>query len=866
MWRNTILIGLVIILLFTGGSVLAQASAETPAVLPSLDAGIVIRDWHCIGPFSSGPRESMVNPLESFYHPLDSSGIPDLSARYPSILATGRDVGWTEIQADENGNLNFKFDNVDWDKINDEWGVSGINFSGAAYAEFNCGMKCRALADASGIGTFVLNGVRYSGDPYGHHLIKPPVILEEGVNHISFFFGGFGGEDSVQFKLEPVPGEVMILDRDILVPDVVRGELTQGFIGVPILNTTEQWLEGASLSIESDYLSFQEDVDVPSIAPLSVVKMCVGLRNTDNFPSEYENDELEINIMVKHPYGETSAMATVRVRNPEDSRIITFRSRIDNSTQKLAVRYPLDYDPSKEYALILTTHGAGVECEGQVDAFQPKDWAFVAAATNRRRFGFDWQDWGRLDALEVLNYCKWQYPIDDNRVYLVGHSMGGHGAWHIGTTHADQFAAVVPSAGWASFQLYIPWFLRSDEMFADPDLKRIIDACNSPDRTELLLPNLRNTPVLAVHGSEDDNVPPTHARLLTGMLERMGYQAAYWEEPGQGHWWDETPDIPGADCVDAERIINFLKNNVRDEFPQHVTFVSYDLGNNSGSYWVSVSEALRPMGKIQVDAEINAGSSITATTYNVKRLSFDLSHMSSVKLPAQIIIDGQEVAMPHMIDTAVTLIRGDKGWYVTNYIPTGRMKRDNCRGPIKRAYYQPFVIVVGTTGTKEQNDLNMELARDLAQRWWYRANGHVLIVTDTDAMVGSKWWGYNYILIGGPSSNSYSEAASSYLPIQMSDSGVWLGDEFIPGKDLAVKFIFPEPLLGQRLILCNWGTSVEGMRLAAGLTCLYSGSGLPDFLVFDKDVKLMGMAGVKAAGFFDNDWKLDADLYYLCRN
>ena len=89
--------------------------------------------------------------------------------------------------------------------------------------------------------------------------------------------------------------------------------------------------------------------------------------------------------------------------------------------------------------------------------------------------------------------------------------------------------------------------------------------------------------------------------------------------------------------------------------------------------------------------------------------------------------------------------------------------------------------------------------------------------------------------------------------------------EFIPGDDLAVKFVYPSRGHGQNLILCNWGTSIEGLRLAGGLTCIFSGSGLPDFLIYDKEVKLKGYAGVKAAGFFDNNWEVDPDLYYLCK-
>ena len=53
---------------------------------------------------------------------------------------------------------------------------------------------------------------------------------------------------------------------------------------------------------------------------------------------------------------------------------------------------PKNYDSGKKYALILSLHGAGVEAYRQVDAYTKKDWAFVVAPTNRRPFGFDWQD------------------------------------------------------------------------------------------------------------------------------------------------------------------------------------------------------------------------------------------------------------------------------------------------------------------------------------------------------------------------------------------------------------------------------------------------------------------------------------------
>ena len=95
---------------------------------------------------------------------------------------------------------------------------------------------------------------------------------------------------------------------------------------------------------------------------------------------------------------------------------------------------------------MLSLHGASVKALNQVNAYGQKDWCHIVAPTNRRPYGFDWEDWGRMDALEVLDLAREQLGTDPQRTYLTGHSMGGHGAWHLGVTYPDRFAAVGPSA------------------------------------------------------------------------------------------------------------------------------------------------------------------------------------------------------------------------------------------------------------------------------------------------------------------------------------------------------------------------------------------------------------------------------------
>jgi len=52
-------------------------------------------------------------------------------------------------------------------------------------------------------------------------------------------------------------------------------------------------------------------------------------------------------------------------------------------------------------------------------------------------------------------------------------------------------------------------------------------------------------------------------------------------------------------------------------------------------------------------------------------------------------------------------------------------------------------------------------------------------------------------------------------------------------------------------------TGPVGMRAATRIPIFVSGVGLPDVVVFGADVWTKGVAGVRAAGFFGNDWSLE---------
>jgi len=57
------------------------------------------------------------------------------------------------------------------------------------------------------------------------------------------------------------------------------------------------------------------------------------------------------------------------------------------------------------------------------------------------------RQWSEQDVMNVVALVRKEYKVDPARIYLMGHSMGGFGAWYLGAKHAELWAAVAPMSG-----------------------------------------------------------------------------------------------------------------------------------------------------------------------------------------------------------------------------------------------------------------------------------------------------------------------------------------------------------------------------------------------------------------------------------
>lgn len=155
-----------------------------------------------------------------------------------------------------------------------------------------------------------------------------------------------------------------------------------------------------------------------------------------------------------------------------------------------------------------------------------------------------WTDSGTEEfVLDLVDAALRTWKLDPDRVFFVGHSMGGYGSWALGGHHADRVAAIAPSAG-------APTPIR--ERAGGP----IVDIQSG------VIPSLRNVFVSVYQSLDDPQVPPAPNQYAVRLLGEAaakwgGYEHDYWEVDGRGH---AAP--PGGYRPQLEKIVGRTRNAV----------------------------------------------------------------------------------------------------------------------------------------------------------------------------------------------------------------------------------------------------------------------------------------------------------------
>ena len=723
------------------------------------------------------------------------------------------------------------------------------------------------ILQAMGDEVAYVNGAPRAGNPYclkdereswepNFDISFLPVMLEKGRN--DFLFRCV--RERLKASLYPPPKPVFFNANDVTVPDIVLLKKTDAWGSIVIINATTEprgdlVIRGAISGNEA------AETPVPIVQPLSVRK--IGFRLIDAPRVERGSTIVEVTLLRKDRGAEAvldAASIPLRVVAQSENRKETFISTIDGSIQYYGINPAFSGGARKPLALFLSLHGASVEAVNQSGSYGLKTWGHVVAPTNRRPYGFNWEEWGRLDALEVMDVVRERYNIDESRIYLTGHSMGGHGAWHIGSLFPDRFAAIGPSAGWISFWTYR---FRGIDLGDTSAVRRMIRRATTSSETFMHVQNYAQLGVYVLHGADDDNVPASEARSMVEALGKGHRDFVYHEQPGVGHWWDLS-DAPGVDCVDWAPMFDFFARHARPgkDRIREINFRTSNPGVSARNNWLTIDAQERQLEMSSADIHLDQGDlsagrpgRFAGSTENVSRLAFDLNILQS-PWPITVELDGQKLVDIPWPDAQAQLWfeRRNGAWTVASE-PSPDLKGSHRYGTFKEAFRNRPIFVFGTKGTAEENEWAFAKARYDAEKLWYQGNGSIDVVADGDFDPAADS-DRNVILYGNSTTNAAWNGLLSESPVQAGKNRVRIGARTIRGSDLSCVFIRPRSGSRSASVGVVSGTGIIGMRLANRLPYLSPGIGLPDCTVLDERVLSEGDAGVLLTGFFGLDWSV----------
>lgn len=226
-------------------------------------------------------------------------------------------------------------------------------------------------------------------------------------------------------------------------------------------------------------------------------------------------------------------------------------SENDPGEMLLYRQYRPEVEPGKKYPLLIFLHGYGERGDDNVsqlkhcaddlisyieDSKQPSffimpqcpdtmRWVRYRRPVNDPPHRMDRYPTLPLQLVErLIETILEEFPIDPDRVYIAGLSMGGFGTWELVSRRPELFAAALPICGGG-----------------DPDQAG----------------RFKDLPVWAFHGGSDGVVPPAFSTRVVEALKKAGSTSVrYTEYPDVGHdSWTQT-------CRDRE-VLDWLFSQKR---------------------------------------------------------------------------------------------------------------------------------------------------------------------------------------------------------------------------------------------------------------------------------------------------------------
>jgi dienelactone hydrolase len=523
-----------------------------------------------------------------------------------------------------------------------------------------------------------------------------------------------------------------------------------------------------------------------------------------------------------------------------------YRSSIDGSVQPYGLVIPENHDFNKPCPLYVWLHGRGDkntdlhflrERATKVGEIAPPG-AIVVHPFGRHCLGF--KSAGEIDVLEAVASVGKNYRIDHPRTVLIGFSMGGAGAWHLGAHYVDQWCAVAPGAGFAETARYQN--LRPANY--PPSYEQTLwGAYDVPHYVR----NFFNVPVIAYSGELDKQIQA--ARVMEEAFAAEGQKLTHLIGPGVEHKYQ--PDTKKELLARLEKIVAEATGKVPEKLSLQTRTLRY-----GSQYWLHLEGLEEHWQDARVDADWPAR---TITTKNVSRLRIMLAPFE-IRGQDALTIDGDRVALPPVprgSPATLTVAKSNGRWQGANETDELR-KRPKLQGPIDDAFLGPVLVVLPSVAPKHPRVaqwVDFE-AKHLLERWQAAFRGELKVV-QADAVEAKDLVGTSVVLWGDPGSNSWIARflEEKNLPLKWDEKTLKLGKHELNAATLVPALIYPSPFDPARYVVINSGPT---FREAHDRTNSLQNPKLPDWALLDITTPPDGAQPGKivAADFFDEAWQV----------
>jgi dienelactone hydrolase len=525
---------------------------------------------------------------------------------------------------------------------------------------------------------------------------------------------------------------------------------------------------------------------------------------------------------------------------------LTYRDDVDDAVQYCRSYLPGGYDPSTRWPLIVFLHGYNPpnpeyinwwDADSRHPSFGDNSTAIVLEPHGRGNVGY--LGLGASDVLKCIQLAKERFRVDEDRVYLTGESMGGGGAWEVGTSHPELFAAIAPIFGGWDYHVQLGEAERSK---LSPAERFQRERESSFARAESLL----NTPVFVQHGDSDRTVDVEGSRYAVRLLERWGYDVRYREHPDKDH----------EDLKISDELVAWFLRQKRDPAPSHVRVHSADLAT-AAAYWVRVERSQMPLAFVVVDAEIVAPNLVRLDSDNVA--SIELSprgRLIDPTRPLKVVWNGAPARSIELRDGRASLDAEE-------YKPVPVEKTPELPGTLFDLFRTPFAVVVGTISPDPaMRDRCAQKGRDFVHLWqsWQHQTPRVFQDTQISDAQAER---YSLLLLGGAAENRVTQILGERLPLHVTDRTVAIDGHSFDAQDAVVQLVYPSPFNSARYVEVVAATSEAGMYFwfpSGNWFGGFSGDRRWDFSIRDgRDA-----SGTKtrfsermriASGLFDQSWR-----------